>query len=206
MHPSKLFRNPNRQSNISFVKERSFGALVVVAEGRPLVSHIPFQLSKDGAYLEAHLVASNPILQALGSPQEATMIVSGCDAYVSPDWYNVEDQVPTWNYVAVNLFGDIRKLARSELRGVLERLSQNMEERLLPKPPWKLDKLKDQTFEKLSRQIVPIGMDIKSMEETWKLSQNKSVDARAGVVKGMRASPIGSDVAQIIELMGADLI
>ena len=205
MHPSKLFRAPTKETNISFVRERSFGALVVVDESKPLISHIPFQLSEDGARLEAHLIASNSILQTLNSPQKATMIVSGGDAYVSPDWYGVDEQVPTWNYVAAHLTGVLRKLEPEDLRGVLERLSKNLEDRLLPKPSWKLDKLSDQTFDKLSRQIVPVAMEIKQIEATWKLSQNKSKEVRAGAVAGMHDAPIGHNVLEICELMGREL-
>ena len=42
MHPNPAFRKAEDQQNIAFVRERSFGALTINAEGGPLISHIPF--------------------------------------------------------------------------------------------------------------------------------------------------------------------
>jgi len=201
VHPNIAFRGTSKQQNIEFVWQRSFGALVVNSARVSLISHVPFQLSDDGKSLEAHLVASNPILQALEVPTMAVMVVSGGDAYISPDWYGVENQVPTWNYVAVHIGGRLKKLKPNELLGVLERLSANMEKRLLPKPPWKLDKLSDEIFAKLKRQIVPVRMEVDTIEGTWKLSQNKIKSAIEGVVQGASSAQIGTEVSKITQLM-----
>ncbi len=201
MHPNLTFRKPSKAQNVEFARQRSFGTLVVHSEKLPLISHIPFQLSADGLRLEGHFVRSNPIVRALDAPLEAIMVVSGGDAYISPDWYGVDNQVPTWNYVAVHIHGTLRLLDAADLRGILERISANMEQRLLPKPPWKLDKLDASTFAKLSRQIVPVAMDVHDIEGTWKLSQNKSEDARTGAIAGAQEAAIGNEVQAIAQLM-----
>ncbi len=141
MHPNPIYRTMPQQGQIDFARARSFGTLAVNAADGPLLSHIPFQLSEDGARLEAHLVRSNPILPLLESPLPAIIAVSGPDAYVSPDWYGTDNQVPTWNYVAVHLRGQLELLAPSELHGIFERLSANMESRISGKTPWKIDKM-----------------------------------------------------------------
>ncbi|MBT7647970.1 MAG: FMN-binding negative transcriptional regulator, partial [Rhodospirillaceae bacterium] len=185
MHPNPAYRQTPHEKNLEFIRERSFGVLAVNGDPSPLISHIPFQFSQDGSYLEAHLVRSNPIVALLEKPREAVFAVSGCDAYVSPDWYGVENQVPTWNYVAAHVRGTLRLLDKAELRGVLDRLSENMENRLLPKTPWTLDKVEPATFKALSLQIVPIAMDVSDIQATWKLSQNKTPDAVAGAAGGI---------------------
>lgn len=105
MHPNPIFRQTPEARNVAFARAQGFGVLAVVAEGAPLMSHIPFLLSEDGAVAEFHLVRSNPIARALAAPLHARLAVVGPHSYVSPDWYGVEDQVPTWNYVAVHLVG-----------------------------------------------------------------------------------------------------
>ena len=97
MHPNPIFRKTETAKNIAFARMRCFGILSVNSDDGPLLSHIPFILTEDGASLEAHLVRSNPILRLLDTPQKAVIAVSGPDAYISPDWYLVADQVPTWN-------------------------------------------------------------------------------------------------------------
>ncbi|MEJ6708753.1 MAG: FMN-binding negative transcriptional regulator [Amylibacter sp.] len=202
MHPNSAYRKADDQQNIAFARGRAFGNLVINVDGGPLVSHIPFQLSVDGTYLEAHLVRSNPILRALKDGLlEAVIAVSGADAYISPDWYGVADQVPTWNYVAVHLRGTLRALPQEDLQGVLERLSGAMEERLLPKPVWTMGKMGDGVAEKMMRMIAPIGMDVSSIDGTWKLGQNKPDEARIGAADGVLSSDLGAETVALATLM-----
>ena len=133
MHPNRAFRGRSLEDNIHFIHERSFGALCINSDNGPLISHIPVQLSQDGKHLEGHLVRSNPILSHLESPVPAVVSINGADGYISPDWYGFDDQVPTWNYVAVHIRGKLERLPIEELDGILERLSAAMEKRLLPK-------------------------------------------------------------------------
>lgn len=201
MHPNPAFRKTAQQTNIEFARARSFGILAVNSDEGPLLSHIPFQLSGDGSELEAHLVRSNPILRLLEQPVPAVMAVSGGDAYVSPDWYGVENQVPTWNYVAVHLRGSLERLAQEKLPGILERLSADLEQRLAPKPPWKIDKMDADAFQKLERQIVPVRMRVTDIQGTWKLSQNKPDEAQTGAQAGIEAAPVGMNTKGIVEWM-----
>ena len=167
MHPNPIYRSSHSPEDISFLQDRGFGVLAVNGDAGPLLSHIPFQLSPDTIYIEAHLVRSNPIWRALSEgPLSAVMAVSGGDSYVSPDWYDMPDQVPTWNYVAVHLRGTLRQLPQEELLGILGRLSGEFERRLLPKPPWLITKMTPDALERMLRQIVPIALDIHSIEVT----------------------------------------
>ncbi len=201
MHPNPVFRKTDRARNLAFVRDRSFGALSINADAGPLIAHVPFRLSEDGSYLEAHLVRSNPIARALKEPQKAVFAVSGGDGYISPDWYGVEDQVPTWNYVAVHLRGVLRLLPDAELAGILERLSDAMEARLAPKPIWKMDKVSPGALIKMMRQIVPIAMDIDDVDGTWKLAQNKPDAARLDASEALEQMGFGLGYQKVADLM-----
>lgn len=170
-------------------------------EAGPLISHIPFLLSEDGKALEAHLVRSNPIIRLLDTPVSAVLAISGPDAYISPDWYETENQVPTWNYVAVHLRGTLKRLPETELHSVLSRLSQFMETRLLPKKPWTSDKMNRETYSKMQRQIVPIAMEIADIQGTWKLSQNKPEKVAMLAADGVERSDPSISNPEIAKLM-----
>jgi len=185
MHPNPAFRAEPRERNIAFARDRAFGTLSVNGAEGPLVSHVPFLLSEDGAVLETHLVRSTPLSRAL--PAQAVMAVAGPDGYISPDWYEMEDQVPTWNYVAVHLRGRLEARPADELRALLERQSAQFEERLLPKRPWTLDKMPDDLVERMMRAIVPVRMQVESIDGTWKLAQNKPAAARLSAARHLDA-------------------
>jgi len=186
MHPNPAYRQVPRETNIAFARKRGFGVLTINADPAPLISHIPFLLSSDGAALEAHLVRSNPIARRLADgPVGARLAVSGPDGYISPDWYKIADQVPTWNYVAVHLSGHLRLLPDAELRPHLDRLSAYFETRLLPKPVWTSGKTDAGVMARLMRMIVPVRLEVDDIDATWKLAQNKDEAARLGAAAAL---------------------
>lgn len=201
MHPNPAFRKREKERNIEFARERAFGSLCVNAEDGPVISHIPFLLDENAKSIELHLVRSNPIVKLLQHPQRAVISVVGGDSYISPDWYEVEDQVPTWNYVSVHLRGELQLLSSDELHGVLERLSASIENRLKPKTPWTSEKMDQNVYTRMQRQIVPARLDVEEISGTWKLSQNKTPEVRARAAEGVRKNKMGSEVEELSNLM-----
>ncbi len=201
MHPNPIYRTRSARVNLDFVRAIGFGQLCVNAEPAPLVSHVPFLLDAPGQEIALHLVRSNPIVRLLQTPQVARLVVSGAHGYISPDWYGIEDQVPTWNYVAVHLTGQLELRPQEELRSVLEDLSAHFEAQLAPKPVWTLDKMTPEALARMERQIVPIRMRITEIDGTWKLSQNKPDAARIGAARALAGSGIGAGTAQLSALM-----
>ncbi|MVO16496.1 FMN-binding negative transcriptional regulator [Parasedimentitalea huanghaiensis] len=200
MHPNPMFHDAETEQNLDFARARGYGVLAISCEGAPLISHVPFLLSQDGQWAELHLVRSNPIVKMLKNAYPARIAVSGPDGYVSPDWYGVEDQVPTWNYVAVHLTGDLELRPADELRDLLDRQSAFYEAQLLPKPPWSTTKMAPETLERMMRMIVPARMRIRDVDGTWKLSQNKSIGAREAVAEQIKDG-LGSELETLAVLM-----
>ncbi|MEX5563567.1 FMN-binding negative transcriptional regulator [Pseudophaeobacter sp. 1A16562] len=200
MHPNPIYHDANRAQNLDFARTRAFGVLAVSTAEAPLISHVPFLLSEDGTSADLHLVRSNPITRVLKTPQAARLAVSGPDGYVSPDWYGLADQVPTWNYVAVHLTGRLEQRPQDELLGLLDRQSAFYEARLLPKPPWHSDKMEPEALERLMRMIVPVRLSIETVEGTWKLSQNKPEPARTAVADQITTG-FGAELDDLARMM-----
>jgi transcriptional regulator len=200
VHPNPAFRNESRDRHLAFARDRGFGTLAVNAPDGPLLSHVPFLLDAGGATADLHLVRSNPIARLADGP--VVIAVQGPDGYVSPDWYEVADQVPTWNYVAVPLRGHLERLPDSAMRDMLERQSAAFEARLAPKPAWTLDKMSEPALARMMRQIVPFRLRIDSVDGTWKLNQNKDEAARLRAAGRIASSGFGQELATLAALMG----
>jgi transcriptional regulator len=177
--------------------------LSVNGEAGPLVSHIPFALSDDGKSADLHLVRSNPIARACTGSMPAVIAVSGPDSYISPDWYGVDDLVPTWNYVAVHLRGTLTQLPADALRASIDTLAAQFEDRLLPKAPWTNDKMPPEALAKMMRMIVPFRFNVESVDGTWKLGQNKPDAARQSAAKHVQGYGIGQETTLLAALMKA---
>ena len=199
MHPNRIFHTETDSRNLEFAKQRGFGTLAVSTDDAPLLSHIPFILSEDSTYVELHLVRSNPIARLLGEPVTAKLSALGPDSYVSPDWYGIDDQVPTWNYIAVHLTGQLSALPDDQLQAVLERQSAFFEEQLAPKPPWLMDKVAPDALGKMMRAIMPCRFDITSIDGTWKMNQNKPREVRDRAADQIAIAGVGAETQLLAE-------
>lgn len=201
MHPNPVFHTQTDEHNLAFMRDRAFGILAVNGPEGPLMSHIPFLLDDDGARVWLHLVRSNPIVRALKTPQSARIAVVGPDSYVSPDWYEVADQVPTWNYIAVHVTGLLELRPQEELHGILDRQSAFFENRLAPKTPWTSGKMAEGVMARMMRAIVPCSMRVTAVDGTWKLNQNKPDAVRHNAADAVEAFGIGTDVGVLAAMM-----
>ena len=198
MHPNPAFRGEPRERHLAFARSRAFGILAVNGEQGSLLSHVPFLLNGDGTEAHLHLVRSNPIARL--DPGPAVIAVSGPDGYVSPDWYGVADQVPTWNYVAVHLRGRLEPLPPETLHDLLDRQSAHFEAMLAPKRPWTTDKMSEGVMERMMRAILPFRLLIDSVDGTWKLGQNKDAAVRRAAAERI-GDGTGHELAALSDLM-----
>lgn len=198
MHPNPAFRGEPRERHLAFARSRAFGTLAVNGDQGPLLSHVPFLLNEDGSEAHLHLVRSNPIARL--DPGPAVIAVSGPDGYVSPDWYGVADQVPTWNYVAVHLRGRLEPLPAETMHDLLDRQSAHFETMLAPKRPWTTDKMSEGVMERMMRAILPFRLLIDSVDGTWKLGQNKDAAVRRAAAERI-GDGTGHELAALSDLM-----
>jgi transcriptional regulator len=199
MHPTPIFRQTEPLQALAFARSRSFGTLAISSEGAPLMAHVPVLISADGTQVEMHLLRSNPISRACQTPRDATLVVLGPDGYISPDWYGVEDQVPTWNYVAVQFTGTLHLRPEGDLEDLLARQSAALEA-FLPKQPWTMDKMSPDTKSRFLRVILPFRLEVADIQSTFKLNQNKPDAARLRAARAVEDG-FGSDLGALSDLM-----
>ena len=176
MHPNRKFHIQDRGSMADLVEELGFGVLVVATAEGPRAVHVPVLL--DGDRLRFHVSRGNLVHAALTAGGDALFVATGPHAYVSPEDYGLEDRVPTWNYVAVELEGPVRTLDSDELVRLVDDLSAAREARLAPKTPWTRDKMSPGRFEGLLKAIAGFEMRIAAWRGTAKMDQDKSAEVR----------------------------
>jgi len=186
MHPDPKFRWEDRDAMRGFVAEIGFGALFAATPDGPRVAHVPAIILDDDR-IGFHIARGNGIARHLDG-MTALFVVQGPDAYVSPDWYGMDDQVPTWNYLAVELEGRIAKMDRDALLDQIDRLSADHEARLAPKPVWTRDKMNPATVDKMLSAITGYTMEIVAWRGTRKLGQNKPDMARLSAADGLEGA------------------
>lgn len=177
MHPNRLFHWEDRAAMRDFVRQAGFGALFAATPDGPRVAHLPVVWLNDDT-LGFHLSRGNGIARHLDHAT-GLFTVQGPDAYVSPDWYGLgPDEVPTWNYVAVELEGRISRMERDALVAQIDALAREQESRLTPKPEWTRAKTDPKKIDQMLTAIQGFTLEIQAWRGTLKLGQNKPEEAR----------------------------
>ena len=180
MHPNRKFHIERREEMAVFVREVGFGAVVVQTDEGLRAVHVPVLL--EGDRLRFHVSKRNEAHSALLGGCEALFVATGAHAYVSADDYGLDDRVPTWSYVAVELNGTVRPLGEEELVRLLDDMSAEREARLAPKPPWTRAKMTPGRFEGLLKAITGLEMAVADWRGTRKIDQDKPEEVRARLV------------------------
>lgn len=192
MHPAPIFKVEATEPIIAHLGLYPLATIAAAPSGRLLVAQAPVLVRElpGGLALDFHLSRNNALVSYLTEGFSAVAVSLGPEAYVSPDWYASADQVPTWNYVSVEVEGTVMALGDSDLVAMLDDLSAQEEARLSPKPPWTRAKMSPGRFEAMTRAIVGARLVITRLEASFKLSQNKNEADRSGVISALGDHPM----------------
>ncbi len=198
-----------------FVDAAHSATLVTFDGTRPVATLLPVIWERpatlgDESYgrLLGHIAVANAQWQTAAPGAEALAIVTGPQAYISPAWYESKARhgrvVPTWNYEVVHLAGAVTFHQDAEwLRDVVTRLTRRHEAGR--NHPWAVSDAPPEYINGQLRAIVGVEVAISSVEAKQKLSQNRSVPDRSGVVAGLRAESADPGSEAIADLMAAQL-
>jgi transcriptional regulator len=176
------------------------GYLVTRSEGGLQSTPLPLILDADeGEFgtLYGHVARANPQWRT-SIDGEAMALFMGPNAYITPSWYATKAAtgkvVPTWNYLAVEAHGSAEFFDEPErLLAVVTRLTRIHEQ---PRDqPWAVSDAPADFIKAQLRGIVGVRMPIVRMEGKRKMSQNRSAEDRAGVIKGLSES---DDAQQVV--------
>ncbi len=159
----------------TFIRENSFGILVSQLNGKPWATHIPMELESDengNDVLTAHIAKANPQWNDFDENKEVLCIFNGPHAYVSSSWYK-EEEVPTWNYVAVHVYGKLRVLDEQAVMASLHRLVDKYERD--SEHPISLKNMSPHTLKQV-KGVVGFQIEITDIQAKYKLSQNREHD------------------------------
>lgn len=182
-----------------FLRHHAFGILIGEVKDRHWGTHIPMELREktDGSYcLETHIARANPQWKYFKEGDEVLCIFQGPHAYISSSWYQ-EEEVPTWDYIAVHVYGKISFLQEEELMESLERLMDKYEAK--SEKPVCMANLSRATLAQV-KGVVGFRIAITETHAAYKLSQDRTADHNR-IVEELKKRGNGHDhaVAQAIE-------
>ncbi|WP_374959749.1 FMN-binding negative transcriptional regulator [Gilvibacter sp.] len=198
MYIPELFKETDQQKITEFLKQNAFGLLITQHQGKPLATHLPLEyLEKDGkAYLHGHLAKANPQWKSFEEQEQVLAVFNGPHSYVSASWYSIEE-VSTWNYVSVHIYGKLRTMAQEELMPMLEALMDKYESDV--QRPVDMSKLSKKTLNQV-HGIVGFEIEITELQAKYKMSQNRSEKDYDNIVENLEDGR-GTQAAETAKLM-----
>ena len=187
MYIPDIYKNENQEEIINFLQENSFGILINQNNGNILATHIPleFEVTKNGKqFLEGHISKENPQWITFENDNRVLAIFSGSNSYISSSWYDHEN-VPTWNYIAVHVYGKVKILNYEEMVFSLKKLVDKYESN--SENPIRIEDLSEKTMRQ-ARGIIAFQIEITSIEAVKKISQNRDEKNYQSIISKLEKS------------------
>lgn len=169
------YKNNDSKEIHDFLKTNSFGILINTVEGKPWGTHIPLEIglnSKGEDVLVGHIAKANPQSKNLVDGDEVLCIFNGPHSYISSSWYK-DEEVPTWNYIAVHVYGTVKVQTKDELLKALHELVDKYER--ASDHPISIKDLSPKTMRQVAG-IIGFEITIKDIQAVHKLSQGREHD------------------------------
>lgn len=167
----------------------SLPVLISPARTGLAATHLPLSFAAPDRLI-GHMARANPHWREFDPNADSLAIFTAADGYVSPSWYATKAEtgkvVPTWNYQAVHVSGRLEIIEAPEpLLEIVTALTRRYE---TPRPkPWEVSDAPEEYIASQLKGIVGVVMHISRLEGKAKLSQNKSLADREGVIHGLEA-------------------
>lgn len=199
MYTPDLYKNENRDDIHAFLQENSFGILINQTQGKLTATHIPLELETDkegNSILYGHLSKENPQRKGFTENDEILAVFSGPHSYISSSWYDHEN-VPTWNYIAVHVYGRIKIVEGEAVVESLKKLVDKYEK--ASKNPVRVEDLSKETMMQASG-VVAFEIEITEIQATKKLSQNRDDKNYQNIISELEKTKENQAVAMANEM------
>jgi len=203
MYVPKHFQQNSWSEIRKVIDEHSFATVVSCRDGVPVATHAPLRLVEPapGTFvLQGHVARANPHWQVMANEAKTLVIFAGPHTYVSPRWYK-HVNVPTWNYVAVHIYGKPRLVQDAdELQTLMSGLVNRYEGHIEEERRYTVEGLPAGYLESQMRGIVGFEISVDEVQASFKLSQNRNQEDHDNVIVELRKSD-DRDAQQIAQAM-----
>lgn len=187
MYLPKLFKSKDYQLLKEIISENAFSSLITFHK-RIRSTKAMFLLcddTKHNFHLETHISKANPIAKFIKNDEEVLCDFLGAHTYISSSWYD-HINVSTWNYEAVQIYGNVVFMSDDELYNHLSALTQKFEiNQICPMTIEKMgqDYIKKEMQGALGIKIMPSEVALKQ-----KLSQNRDDKNYFSIIQNLEKS------------------
>ena len=202
MYNLPYFKEQDAEVVLQFMREHPFVFISGVdPNNKPVATQVPvFIDEKDGKlFLTGHIMRNTDHHKAFEQNPNVLAVFTGPHAYVSATWYDNPKQASTWNYMSVHAKGTLRFGDADALITVLKRLTLHYENNNAASSTV-FDNLPIDYREKLMKAIIAFEVEISSIDNVFKLSQNRDERSYENIIEKLKQQAgDGKQIADIME-------
>lgn len=183
MYKFPYYTEENREKVIAFMKAYPFAVIIGIGEQYPAASHIPMEveINEDGKiFLSGHLMKKTDHHIAFEKNENVLVIFNGPHTHVSASWYTTPAVGSTWDYMVVHAKGKIKFTNEQGTYEAVKAITNKYEG--FDKSS-SFDKLPKEYVDKMLKAIVGFSIEVESLENTFKLSQNRDEESKRNIIE-----------------------
>lgn len=204
MYVPKHFQENDVETLAGYMRSAPFATLITSVDGVPFATHLPVSFAPTNGELgtiSGHLSRGNDHWKALQEGVESLVVFNGPNAFISANWMNSANALPTWNYAAVHAYGQAQIIVDEDrYMPLLQKLNDEQETEATGS--WTPAKMDQAVLNGMLKGIVPFEIPVRRLEGKRKMSQNKSEDIQRAVIDGLRTAGDPASLAVADDMEG----
>jgi transcriptional regulator len=182
MYNLPYFTEENEALVFDFMQKNSFVNIAGYDGDYPVSTHVPVDIKKEEGkiILTGHIMKNTSHYNAFAQNENVLVIFNGPHCYVSASWYVKKPVASTWNYIDVQARGKIKFYDTERTKKIIHNLTDQYES---SESEAAFDKLPTEYVDRLVKAIVGFTIEISTIENVFKLSQNHSVQTRENIIE-----------------------
>lgn len=183
MYKFSYYTEENQEKIIAFMKAHPFAVIIGIGEQYPAASHIPLdvEIHENGKiFLKGHLMKKTDHHIAFEKNENVLVIFNGPHTHVSASWYTTPAVGSTWDYMVVHAKG---KIKFTDEQGTYEAVKAITNKYEGFDKSSSFDKLPKEYVDKMLKAIVGFSIEVESLENTFKLSQNRDEESKRNIIE-----------------------
>lgn len=183
MYNLPYFKEEDAEKVLEFIRKHPFAFICGCdAANKPVATQIPcFIEEREGKlYLSGHIMKNTDHHKAFLHNPNVLAVFTGAHTYISASWYSDQHTASTWNYLSVHAKGTMRFLEEAALLEILKHTTNHFENN--PHSPANFENLPVEYVQKLAKAIVAFEVEVESMDNVFKLSQNRDKQSYENII------------------------
>lgn len=184
MYSFSYFKEKDKQAIRDFMNENPFIFLTgSYLSGEQVATQVPVLCEERNGelFIQGHIMRNTDHYKAFVENPNTLAVFTGAHAYVSASWYRNPHGGSTWNYMSVQVSGEMTFMSSEELVQFMRKFTLKFEDGNTASPTI-YDNLAENYVNKLMPTIIGFEIKAEKIENVFKLSQNRDKESYLNII------------------------